>query len=892
MLSAGRRIPVRLQQSVASAPSSHLLRHAVAINGNGAAAHLHPLAQQQARTFFGLRDLLFGKKDEAAADDKKAPVAATVKANDGTSSVNAAAAAAADAAASEAAEAVPQEKLVGSLDETNFSVGKYARLADGSVMATCGKTMVLTTAVSSVGGKRGRDFLPLMVDYRVKYYATGLIPDTAKRTEFSGTDEEILQSRVVDRVIRPLFPRDYFDDTQVIATVQSLDPNNDPLIVAINSTSAALAVSDIPWNGPVGAVRVVEIDGQLVVNPTKQQRDIATLDILYAANETRTLMIEASGEEITEDRMAEALKFAHDAVGPIIETQEKLVKQFGKPKRSYMRLIVDDEVMEKAKETGLEEAKLVLSTPKLTKVERQEGEKHVYGKIISTLREHFQGRDFDDAQFQMAAHDVFQQALREQILSGDKNARYDGRSPFTIRPLKVETDVLPMAHGSSVFTRGDTQALCSVTLGPLDRGLKVRSAQMDPTKDIPLKHAMLHYEFPPYCVNETGRVGGVNRRMIGHGALAEKALVPVIPSIDQFPYTVRMTSETMGSDGSSSMATVCGVSLALMDAGVPIKAPVAGISIGLITEGDPFDGEKEIKNYRLITDILGTEDHYGDMDFKIAGTDTGITAIQLDVKLPGIPLDILCKGIHYAKKARTNILRKMNATIAEPRKELKNSPTGEINIGLEFSIPVSSIGVLIGAGGSNIRELERTFEVTVSIDRKTGALRVVGLPENAENAKQSILDQTAQANDAFFKRGAKYMMRVHEVMDFGAVLESTSPSKNRGFVHITELAHYRVENIHDVISVGQELEFECIQEGFSGKMSLKTLLPGSSSSTASNASESSTSQQDATPHKRPSNQRRSKGSHAGKLSTPRMGGSVHRRPHSPQRSSSSSDATN
>uniref|UniRef100_K3WQA1 polyribonucleotide nucleotidyltransferase n=1 Tax=Globisporangium ultimum (strain ATCC 200006 / CBS 805.95 / DAOM BR144) TaxID=431595 RepID=K3WQA1_GLOUD len=758
-------------------------------------------------------------------------------------------------------------------------------------MATCGKTMVLTTAVSSVGGKRGRDFLPLMVDYRVKYYATGLIPDTAKRTEFSGTDEEILQSRVVDRVIRPLFPRDYYDDTQVIATVQSLDTNNDPLIVAINSTSAALAVSDIPWNGPVGAVRVVEIDGQLVVNPTKQQRDIATLDILYAANETRTLMIEASGEEITEDRMAEALKFAHDAVVPIIETQKELVKQFGKPKRSYMRLVVDDEVMEKAKEAGLEEANLMLSSPKLTKVERQEGEKHVYGKIISTLREHFQGRDFDDAQFQMAAHDVFQQALREQILSGDKNARYDGRSPFTIRPLKVETDVLPMAHGSSVFTRGDTQALCSVTLGPLDRGLKVRSAQMDPTKDIPLKHAMLHYEFPPYCVNETGRVGGVNRRMIGHGALAEKALVPVIPSIDQFPYTVRMTSETMGSDGSSSMATVCGVSLALMDAGVPIKAPVAGISIGLITEGDPFDGEKEIKNYRLITDILGTEDHYGDMDFKIAGTDTGITAIQLDVKLPGIPLDILCKGIQYAKKARTNILRKMNATISEPRKELKNSPTGEINVGLEFSIPVGSIGALIGAGGSNIRELERTFEVTVSIDRKTGALRVVGSPDNTENAKQAILGQTAQEKDAFFKRGAKYTMRVNEVMDFGAILESTSPSKNRGFVHITELAHQRVENIHDVVSVGQELEFECIQEGFSGKMSLKALLPGGSS-TASDASASSTSQQDATSHKRPSMQRRSKGPHAGKSNSPRTSGSGHRRSHSPQRSSSSSDATN
>lgn len=841
MLRAGRRFPARLPRR--AAPLAERQLQLLIHNAPLGAAHLPPsgLSLRHSRSFFGLRELIFGKSEPKPEPEQAAPTPAA-----------AAAAATSSNSATDAAEAATAtqpaapEKIVGSTDETNFSVGKYARLADGAVMATCGKTMVLTTAVSSVGGKRGSDFLPLMVDYRVKYYATGLIPDTAKRTEFAGTDEEILQSRVVDRVIRPLFPRDYYDDTQVIATVQSLDPANDPLVVAINSTSAALAVSDIPWNGPVGAVRVVEIDGQLVANPTLKQREIATLEVLYAANETRTLMIEASGDEIAEERMAEALQFAHDAIGPVIAAQKELVKKFGKEKRSYPRLVVDPEVMEKAKEFGLEEAKLVLGSPKLTKVERQAGEKHVYGKIISSLRDHYRGQHVDDNQFQMAAHDVFQDALRQQILSGDKNARYDGRAPFTIRPLKVETDVLPMAHGSSVFTRGDTQALCSVTLGPLDRGLKVRSATMDPTKEIPLKHAMLHYEFPPYCVNETGRVGGVNRRMIGHGALAEKALVPVIPSIDEFPYTVRMTSETMGSDGSSSMATVCGVSLALMDAGVPIKAPVAGISIGLITDGDPFDGEKEISNYRLITDILGTEDHYGDMDFKVAGTDTGITAIQLDVKLPGIPLEILVKGIQYAKKARTNILRKMNSTISEPRRELKNSASGAIAISIEFSVPVNTIGAVIGAGGSNIRELESTFDVHVSIDRRGGAIRVVGSPENAENAKQKILSQTAALHtggtnsnnstgtDAFFKRGSKYTMRVTEVMDFGAILESTEPTKNRGFVHITELAPTRVENIHDVIAVGQEIDFQCIQEGVSGKMSRKALLVPSEDSSSSN----------------------------------------------------------
>ncbi|TYZ65427.1 hypothetical protein PybrP1_011706 [[Pythium] brassicae (nom. inval.)] len=883
MLRAGRRLPQLRRHAQPSASAARVLLANTPLGSCSSAAvsRLQLAPPHHTRSFFGLRELLFGKSEPAKPTPEQ-QVADTVAATD-------APAAASSSAADESvmADVTRPERIVGSTDELSFSVKKYARLADGAVMATCGKTMVLTTAVSSVGGKRGSDFLPLMVDYRVKYYATGLIPDTAKRTEFSGTDEEILQSRVVDRVIRPLFPRDYFDDTQVIATVQSLDPANDPLVVAINSTSAALSVSDIPWNGPVGAVRVVEIDGQLVASPTQQQREIATLDVLYAANETRTLMIEASGDEVTEERMAEALQFAHDSLRPVIETQKELVKRFGKEKRAYQRLVVSAEVMEKAKEFGLEEANSVLSSPRLSKAERQAGEKHVFGKIISSLREHYRGEYMDDNQFKLAAHDVFQHALRQQILSSDKTPRYDGRAAFTIRPIKVETDVLPMAHGSSVFTRGDTQALCSVTLGPLDRGLKVRSATMDPTKDIPLKHAMLHYEFPPYCVNETGRVGGVNRRMIGHGALAEKALVPVIPSIDEFPYTVRMTSETMSSDGSSSMAAVCGVSLALMDAGVPIKSPVAGISIGLITDGDPFDGEKEITNYRLITDILGTEDHYGDMDFKVAGTDAGITAIQLDVKLPGVPLKILCRGIHFAKNARTNILRKMNSAISEPRSELKNSLSGVIAVSLEFEIPVRAIGAVIGAGGANIRDIENTFDVSVNIDRRGGVIRVVGSPENAESAKQRIVNQStalpsasssSNSEDTFFKRGSKYTMRVTEVMDFGAILESTEPTKNRGFVHITELAPTRVESIHSVLAVGQELEFQCIQEGVSGKMSRKALLVPSDDSVASSNSGGSQAESGlATPTtyspRRPSMHRRPKASHTG--SKPGSNGAHH-----------------
>ncbi|GLD95085.1 hypothetical protein PINS_up003710 [Pythium insidiosum] len=522
-------------------PAARLLRAPLNARRAAPASLVQQQQQQlnliQTRSFFGLKDLLFGGKTE------EKPAVATTAVD--ASTTDAASTAAAAAAQSDAQAAIEDQaaatRLEGSKDPMEFSVGKYARLADGGLMARCGKSMVLTTVVSPPTSGRRKDFLPLMVDYRVKYHAAGLIPDTARRNEMAGTDEEILQSRVLDRVIRPLFPRDFADDTQVIATVQSLDPQNDPLVLAINSTSAALAISNIPWYGPVGCVRVVEVDGQLIVNPTTAQRDVATLDILYAANDERTLMIEAAGEEIPEERMAEALRFAHAAIGPIIEQQRELVRQYGKPKREYTRTIVPPSLMAKAQEIAAPITTELFASPRYSKAERQEGERRAYESIHAGLREFAlqqqqeTGAVIDDAALNVAAHDVFQQALRERMLSNDRNARYDGRSATTVRGLGVETDVLPMAHGSAVFTRGDTQALCSVTLGPLDRGLRVRSATQAPSDEIEYKHAILHYEFPPYCVNETGRMSGVNRRMVGHGALAEKALVPVIPAIDEFP---------------------------------------------------------------------------------------------------------------------------------------------------------------------------------------------------------------------------------------------------------------------------------------------------------------------------------------------------------------------
>ncbi|ETN06715.1 polyribonucleotide nucleotidyltransferase [Phytophthora nicotianae INRA-310] len=869
MLSAARRLPAAAVARRATVSAAH---HHVP----------HASAAPQSRTFLGLRDLIFGSKKPSEEEQESAKaIAAQQQPKPTESNQN---------------QTQPQkpnkekELVVGSLDATSYNVGKLAKLADGAVLASCGRTVLLTTVVSgdhngnpsANGSSAHRDFLPLTVDFRVKSHAVGLIPDNQKRREFTGNDEEILQSRVVDRSIRPLFPRDYCEDTQVLATVQSYDPNNDPLVVAVNSTSAALSMSDIPWNGPVGCVRVVEVDGHLVVNPTAPQREAATMDVLYAGTAERAVMVEASGDEVTEARLDEALDLAHSNVLSAIEEQKRLVAEHGKTKRVYSPLFIPPEVWAKAEELGRADAEALIASGRVNKLARQEGEREVYNKMLAGMRQHFDDASplVNDAAIQRAAHDTFQRVLRERILAiasetqKNRPVRLDGRPVRIVRPLEMEAAVLPMAHGSSLFARGETQTLCSVTLGPLERGIRLRGAlheareQAEPDAPAPFKHAMLHYEFPPFCVNETGRVGGTNRRMIGHGALAEKAVLPILPSITEFPYTIRMTSEVVGSDGSSSMATVCGVSLALMDAGVPVRRAVAGIAIGLVTAGDPFAGqEKRIEEggYQLVTDILGSEDHYGDMDFKVAGTTSGVTAMQLDVKLPGgVPLSVLKEGLREAKHARLHILRRMSNELAEPRASLKSSGSALPNVSMECVIPTNLIGALIGVGGSNIRDLESRFNVSVSIvDRREGIVRVVGAAGDAEKARDWIQTELADFastsprgnnNDSnnnrdndnqgsnkdrafFFRKGERYTMRVTQVMDFGAILESSSGK--RGFVHISELLRDKVSNIHDVVSEGQEMEFECLQDGASGKMSRRVLLNTDASEDASTTSENS-----------------------------------------------------
>ncbi|CAI5729341.1 unnamed protein product [Peronospora destructor] len=849
-------------------PAAAVTHHAAIITAHHRVPRVAGPALHSHAFFDGLRDFLFGVKKPSTEEDETAKLLQT----------------------QESSEPKLHQKqtlqskedtisVAGSLDSTSYSVGKLAKLADGAVLASCGRTVLLTTAVSADrngipmvnGSSAQRDFLPLTVDFRVKSHAVGLIPDNQKRREFTGSDEEVLQSRIVDRAIRPLFPRDYCEETQLLATVQSYDPNNDPLVVAVNSASAVLSVSDIPWNGPVGCVRVVEVDGQLVANPTAPQRDAATLDVLYAGTAERVIMVAASGDEVNEARLDEALDFAQTHVRPAIEEQKKFVRKHEKPKRVYSALFVAPEVWAKAEELGRKDAETFIARGHVGKLQRQQGEREVYDKMLNGMRQHFAGASpsVDDAVIQRAAHDTFQRVLREHMLAvakeskGSKNrhVRADGRPARIVRPLEMDTGALPMAHGSSLFARGETQTLCSVTLGPLKRGLRLRGAlheareQAEPNCSMPLKNAMLHYEFPPFCVNETGRVGGTNRRMIGHGALAEKAVLPVLPSITEFPYTIRMTSEVVGSDGSSSMATVCGVSLALMDAGVPIRRAVAGIAIGLVTAGDPFAGqEKRIEedDYQLITDILGSEDHYGDMDFKVAGTTSGVTALQLDVKLPGgVPLHVLKEGLREAKQARLYVLRRMDTELAEPRKTLKSSGSSLPNVSIECVIATNLIGALIGVGGSNIRDLESRFNVTVSIvNRREGIVHVIGSAEDADKAREWLRTELAEFakagfrdnsnnnNDSggsrdndrgsnkswsnFFRKGERYTMRVAQVMDFGAILESSAGQ--RGFVHISELSRNKISNIQDVLSEGQEMEFECLQDGAPGKMSRRALL--------------------------------------------------------------------
>jgi polyribonucleotide nucleotidyltransferase len=678
-----------------------------------------------------------------------------------------------------------------------FETGKLAKLADGAVTVRQGDTIVIVTAVSATTVKEGQDFFPLTVDYREKAAAVGRFPGGYFKREGRPSEKEILTCRMTDRPLRPLFPKGYFYDTQIITTLLSADGQNDPDMLSINGASAALMVSDIPFKGPVGAVRIGRINGQLIVNPSHEQQDQSDLDLVYVGSETEVLMIEGSGNEVPEEDFNNALAFAQEQVAVLVAAQKKLAEQAGKPKREAKLMLAKEELLEIAYAVAGDRIEGAIYKP--SKVER--------GKAVDALRTEVKAKileKFPEAtgfEINQAFDYLQKKAFRLSIL--DKGRRCDGRGENQIRNLSGETGLLPRSHGSSLFARGETQALCLATLGSLEECQELDGYTGGETS----KRFILHYNFPPFSVGETGRTGGLNRREIGHGALAERSIRAVIPGEDKFPYAIRVSSEVMESNGSTSMASVCGGVLALMDAGVPITAPVAGISVGLVTEADEATGE--IKRHQMLTDIIGSEDHFGDMDFKLCGTRKGVTGFQLDLKLPGIPVAWLQEAVRRATAARSNILDFMQTVIEQPRAELSPyAPRIEI-----VRINPDKIGALIGPGGKTIRGITAETGADISVD-DDGTVRIYSASgEGMARAKEIIQGMTGE-----IEIGTTYRGRVVTIKEFGAFVE-VFPGRD-GLVHVSELSDTRVNRVEDVVRVGEEVWVKCIGVDDKGRVKL------------------------------------------------------------------------
>src|SRR6059058_2839861 len=551
-----------------------------------------------------------------------------------------------------------QQKVTAQIGANQISIetGKIARLADGAVVVTCGDTTVLVSAVSATAVKEGQDYFPLTVDYREKAAAAGKFPGGYFKREGRPTEKETLTSRMIDRPLRPLFPQGYFYDTQIISILLSADGENDPDILAINGASAALSVSDIPFAGPIGAVRVGRVNDQFIANPTHSERQQSDLDLVYVGMENDVIMIEGAANQIPEADFVKALEFAHGQAREMIRIQKELASQIAKPKREMPLLNVKPELLEIAYQVAGDRIEGALYTP--GKVARAKAVEALRDEVKKSILE--KNPETDAFSISQAFDYVQKKAFRKSIL--EKQKRMDGRGCQDLRQITCEVGVIPRAHGSSIFQRGETQALALATLAPIEEAQMIDAYGGGEQS----KRFILHYNFPPFSVGETGRTGGPGRREIGHGALAERSIEPVVPSENDFRYAIRISSEIMESNGSTSMASVCGGMLALMDAGVPVKTPVAGISVGLVTEKD----NNQLKRYELLTDIIGSEDHFGDMDFKLCGTDKGVTGFQLDLKLPGIRHNIMAEAIQRAKEARTKILEIMRGTLDKPRTEL------------------------------------------------------------------------------------------------------------------------------------------------------------------------------------------------------------------------------
>ena len=691
-----------------------------------------------------------------------------------------------------------QQKVTAQIGATHISIetGKIARLADGAVVVSCGDTMVLASAVSATIIKEGQDYFPLTVDYREKAAAVGKFPGGYFKREGRPTEKETLTSRMIDRPLRPLFPQGYFYDTQIISILLSADGENDPDILAINGASAALCVSDIPFIGPIGAVRVGRVNGQLVANPTHTEREQSDLDLVYVGTENDVLMIEGAAKELPEADFVKALEFAHGHAREMIQIQKELASQAGKPKREMPLLQVNQDLLEIAYRVAGDRIEGALYTE--GKVGRTKAIDALREEVKMSILEKYP--EADKFSISQAFDYVQKKAFRISVL--DKQKRVDGRSYQDLRPISCDVGVLPRAHGSAIFQRGETQALALATLAPIEEAQMIDAYGGGEQS----KRFILHYNFPPFSVGETGRTGGASRREIGHGALAERSLEPVVPGENDFRYAIRISSEIMESNGSTSMASVCGGMLALMDAGVPVKSPVAGISVGLVTE---HGEDRELKRYELLTDIIGSEDHFGDMDFKLCGTDTGITGYQLDLKLPGITHKIMAEAIFRAREARMKILEIMRAKLDKPRPELsKYAPRIET-----IKINPEKIGALIGPGGKTIKGIvaETGAEINIEDDGSVHIYATSG--ESMARAKEIIGGMTRE-----IEIGQTYQGRVVSVKEFGAFVE-VFPGRD-GLVHISELADFRVKRTEDVAKVGDMIWVKCIGIDDKGRVKL------------------------------------------------------------------------
>ncbi len=670
----------------------------------------------------------------------------------------------------------------------SISTGKMAKQANGSVTVSCGDTIVLVTAVAAKTVKEGQDFFPLTVNYQEKSYAGGRIPGGFFKREGRPSENEVLTSRLIDRPLRPLFADNFLNETQIMATVISADKDNDPGILSMIGASAALEVSDIPFMGPIAGVKVGRVDGRFVCNPTAQELEKSDIEIVMAGSRDAVIMVEGGAAIVPEEDMLNAIFFGHEAIQPILAAQEELRVKVGAFKREVAPVETDIELESRTRELAYGRIKEAVRIK--SKGERHDALDAIKNDVLVTLIPEFEGKEKDIAEF---LGNFEYELVRQHII--DDRIRIDGRDSKTIRTITSETGILPRAHGSALFTRGETQALVAATLGT-----SIDEQRIDSLFGESKKRFLLHYNFPPFSVGETSMRLAPGRREIGHGMLAERALERVIPAYDDFPYTIRIVSDILESNGSSSMASVCGGSMSLMDAGVPIKAPVAGIAMGLIKENDKVV---------ILSDILGDEDHLGDMDFKVAGTAEGVTALQMDIKIAGVTRDIMGVALEQARDGRLHILGKMAETIKSARAELSPYAPRITTI----YVKTDKIRDVIGAGGKNVRGITEATGVTIDIE-DSGKINIASIDMAAcEKAIKMIRDLTAEAEE-----GKLYMGTVKKVMDFGAFVE-IFPGTD-GLVHISELDTERVKNVSDVLKEGDKVLVKCIGIDKQGKIKL------------------------------------------------------------------------